>query len=138
VGRAPVAAVAALVIALAACGSTAPATPSPASKSPAASGLAREAANPDPNFDYGFTVQVTAGGVRPHWLVAACCQPITWKNLTTAPVSVVFDHLAINSGPVPPGGTFVFTPKNVESIAYHLAETPAVTGVVQVNTPLEP
>jgi hypothetical protein len=130
----------ALAAVLSACGATsAPTTHTPApTASASVSGVVREATNPDPNFDYGFTVQIDAGAVRPHWLVAACCQAITWVNRAGTPVTVVFDHLAVNSGPIPPGGSYGYTPKNVESIAYHVTGATSITGVVQVNPTIEP
>lgn len=97
----------------------------------------REAVSPDPNFDYGFVVQITDKGFHPQWLVSACCKAVTWKNLTGGPASVVFDHQLVNSGPIPPGGTFVFTPHNVQSIAYHSAGDPSMIGVLQVNQTFE-
>jgi hypothetical protein len=97
----------------------------------------REAVSPDPNFDYGFVVQITPGGFHPQWLVSACCLPVTWKNLTDSTASVVFDHQLVNSGPIPPGGTFVFTPHNVQSIAYHSANDTSTIGVLQVNQTFE-
>ncbi len=110
------------------------ATPSPSSERSAAE---REAESPDPNFDFGFTVQITADGFHPYQLVALCCQAITWKNLTDATQTVAFDHLLVTSGPIPPGGTWVFVPKNVESISYHAGTKPSMRGVVQVNQSFE-
>jgi hypothetical protein len=98
---------------------------------------ASEAANPDPSFDYGFTVQATIEGFHPRWLVAVCCRPIVWKNMTAGPIVVVFDHLAVSSGPIAPGATWSFTPRNVQSIAYHYAADPSVHAVLQVNQPFE-
>ncbi len=99
--------------------------------------VAREAANPDPNFDYGFVVQITPQGFRPAWLVAACCQPITWKNMSGTTASVVFDVQNVSSGPIPPGGTWVFTPPNAESLLYHAGNDASTTGNVQVNQTVE-
>ena len=99
-----------------------------------AGGFAKEATDPDPNYDTGFTVQITNSGFRPAWLIAPCCEAVTWKNMTSAPVTVAFDHVVGGSGqPVPPGGEYVFAPQNVESITYHSAENPALKGRVQVN-----
>jgi hypothetical protein len=98
---------------------------------------AREAANPDPNFDYGFTVQVTGDGFHPRWLVAICCRPIIWKNTTDATVTVVFDHLGVTSGPIAPGTIWLFTPKNVQSISYHSGADASIHAVLQVNQPIE-
>lgn len=108
-----------------------PAQPS-RSQSPL-SAVQREAISPDPYFDFGFMVQITPQGFHPQQLVSPCCQAITWRNLTSAPIAIVFDALQVDSGPIPPGGTFVFTPKNVESIAYHARDNPAMAGAVQVN-----
>ena len=99
---------------------------------------AREALHPDPNFDYGFVVKVTSDAFHPHWLVAVCCRPIIWENLTTETVTVVFDALGVSSSAIAPGGAWAFTPKNVESISYHVTIGGAVVdGIVQVNPALE-
>jgi hypothetical protein len=98
---------------------------------------AREAASPDPGFDYGFVIQVTAAGIHPQWLVAVCCRPIIWENMTSAAVTIVLDHQDVNSGPIAPGAAWVFTPRNVQSIAYHTAADASVKGVLQVNQPIE-
>lgn len=114
--------------------STGPATsPTP----PFTAAEAREAASPDPNFDYGFVVQLTPDGFHPRWLVAVCCRPILWKNTTSAAVTVVFDHLGVSSGPIAPGGTWAFTPNNVQSITYRSEADASVHGVLQVNQPFE-
>ena len=93
----------------------------------------REAASPDPNFDYGFVVQITADGFHPRQLVSGCCKPVTWQNLTSKTESVVFDHQFVNSGPIAPGGSFVYTPQHPVSITYHSALDPSLTGALQVN-----
>lgn len=128
---------------VAACGSPAPTpppdtvtTPKPGATPSATPSTAfpKEAAHPDPNFDIGDTVVITASGFQPATLVTPCCGAVTWKNLTNAPVTVAFNAVAGGSGtPVPPGGIYVFVPQNVESIAYHEGENPALKGVVQVN-----
>ena len=94
---------------------------------------AREARSPDPAFDYGFVVQITPSGFRPAVLVAACCSPIVWINLTDKPNSVAFDVESGGSGPIAPGASWTFTPPNAESLAYHSTTYPSMTGAVQVN-----
>lgn len=133
--------VAAVLLAIAACGGEAASSPTPrATPSPSSfqSQIEREAAHPDPNFDYGFTVRIGVTAVAPRQLVAACCHVLTWINTTASPVTVVFDHIGGQSGPIPAGGSWTYTPHNVESISYHLAEAPSVTGAVQVNPTVEP
>jgi hypothetical protein len=128
--------------------STAPASAPAASGGPATGGprlstpgspldAPREAVNPDPNFDYGYVVQITPAGFHPQWLVSGCCKAVTWKNLTDSPTSVVFDHQLVDSGPIAPGGSFVFTPHNVQSIAYHSGTNSSMVGVLQVNQTFE-
>jgi hypothetical protein len=153
-GRLAVAAVALLLVILPACGSGAgpapsasvkastpfatagyglvPVTPASIPSEPTAQ-TSREARSPDPAFDYGFVVQITPTGFHPAVLVAACCTPIVWVNLTDKPNSVVFDVEAQRSGPIPPGASWTFTPPNAESIAYHSATYSSMTGAVQVN-----
>jgi hypothetical protein len=97
----------------------------------------RERDHPDPNFDFGFTVRITDQGFHPQWLVSLCCKPVTWINDTNAPVSVVFDHQLVRSGQIAPGGTFVWKPKNVQSVTYHDADDPGRHGVIQVNQTIE-
>lgn len=134
----PIGLVLAALLSLPACTGTGTPSQHPAAVSQAtAPAEAREAASPDPNFDYGFTVLITSQGFHPHWLVAACCRPITWRNLTPAPVSVVFDHVPGGSGAISPGGGFTFTPGNVESISYHSGSDTSRRGVIQVNQSTE-
>ena len=94
---------------------------------------AREAQSPDPAFDYGFVVQITPEGFRPQVLVAACCAPIVWINLTDRPNTVAFDVESGRSGPIAPGQSWAFTPPNAESISYHSLTFPSMHGALQVN-----
>jgi len=98
---------------------------------------AREAAHPNPDFDFGHTVQFTTEGFHPSILVAACCAPITWQNLTNAPVTVVFDHQLVSSGPIPTGGIWTYTPPTMGSFTYHAVGHPDLHGAVQVNQTFE-
>lgn len=133
----------ALLVSFAACSPASPppppntlTTPRPGATPSATSapGFDREATSPDPNFDTGFTVLITTAGFRPQTLVAPCCQAVTWKNTTNTALTVVFDHVVGGAGqPIPPGGSYVFVPQNVESITYHAGENRAMTGRVQVN-----
>jgi hypothetical protein len=136
--RRAVATVAALMLwgaLLSACAPDAPAPTAPATAvAPTpTSEVNREALSPDPNFDYGFVVQITSAGFHPAWLVAACCTAITWKNLTDRTVEIVFTVLQITSGPIAPGGSWAYTPRNDESIAYQTHGGSAMQGVVQIN-----
>ena len=87
----------------------------------------------DPNFDMGQTVQITTKGLRPKWLVSLLDQPVTWQNLTGHALRVVFDHQAVESGLVPPGGSFKYTPKTPISMTYHVTTQPLLHGALQVT-----
>jgi hypothetical protein len=97
----------------------------------------RERDHPDPNFDFGFTIRITDQGFHPQWLVSLCCDAVTWINDTAEPVTVVFDHQEVRSGPIPPGGTFVWKPKNIQSVTYHASDDAAMRGTIQVNQTFE-
>ena len=137
------AAVVVLATLAAACSSGASANPTTPSVRPTPSGSVsspdpnRERDHPDPNFDFGFTIRITDAGFHPKWLVSLCCKPVTWINDTNAPVKVVFDHQLVRSDPIPPGGTFVWKPKNVQSATYHDANDPSLRGIIQVNQSFE-
>ena len=93
-----------------------------------------EAVHPDPNYDYGYVIQITPSGIHPHVLLSGCCLPVKWENLTSTTVSVVFTYVGGDSGPIPPGGTWTFTPPATESIAYHLGEGLSMQGVLLVQS----
>jgi hypothetical protein len=92
--------------------------------------------SPDPNFDSGQTVYITATGFAPKWLVSIQKLPVVWVNRTNHVQSVIFDHQAVRSGPIPPGASFSWTSPNMVSITYHNGELPSQTGAVQVSQPL--
>lgn len=99
---------------------------------------AREAARPDPFWDYGQTVQITDEGFKPADLVSVCCKPVFFKNLTSAPVTIAFDHQLVNSGAIQPAASFSWTPPNMESVVYHALEHPDwARGKIQVNQTFE-
>ena len=85
----------------------------------------------DPNFDNGQTVLITAGSVRPLWLVSLVGKPIVFRNTTGSVKRVVFDHEPVRSGPIPPGGVWRYTPKLPLSLTYHVG---SVQGKVQVSS----
>lgn len=91
----------------------------------------------DPDFDAGQRVEITADGAVPRQLVAVVDTPITWVNLTDQPVTVTFDNGTVDSGPIPPQGTWEHTPDASVSIAYHTTAAPEQQATVQVE-PREP
>ena len=85
----------------------------------------------DPNFDTGQTVLVTAHSARPLWLVSLVGRPVTFRNVSRTTKRVVFDHVAVHSGPSPPGGTFTWRPTLPLSYTYHVG---SVHARVQVSS----
>jgi hypothetical protein len=77
----------------------------------------------DPSFDFGQVVCITETGVRPRVLVSIAGQAVTWRNETSAPQSIRFVAFAAHSGPIPPGGTWSYTPKLPLSLAYHTSSS---------------
>ena len=93
----------------------------------------REAQSPDPAFDYGFVIDITPAGFHPNVLVAACCQALTWINLTDKPNKILFTVELTQSPLIPPGGSWTWIPPNVEAVAYQSVPYPSMTGAIQVN-----
>ena len=60
-------------------------------------------------------------------------QPVVWTNDTDTPQSIVFDHLPVRSGVIPPGGTYTYTPDTVASITYHSGRRPTLEGKLQAS-----
>lgn len=87
----------------------------------------------DPNFDFGQTVTITTSGFRPRQIVTLLGRPVQWRNSSGVTQSVVFDHFPQRSGPIPPGGTWTFTPRNEISITYHSGTRPELHGAVEVT-----
>lgn len=87
----------------------------------------------DPDFDAGQRVEITADGARPRQLVAVVDTAITWVNTTGQPVTVTFDNGTVDSGPIPPQGTWEHTPDASVSIAYHTTAAPEQQAAVQVE-----
>ncbi len=112
-------------------------TPHPARSADPVAMAAKEALHPDPYFDFGLTVQITPQGFHPAVLIAECCKTITWKNLLDTAVTVTFDHQRVSSGQIPPGGTWTFTPPNMQALTYHADGRPDFHGAIQVNQTFE-
>ncbi len=67
----------------------------------------------------GQQIIITVGGFLPKRLYATPSVLVVWTNLTDQPQQVVFDHFAVSSPEIPPGGTFTWSSQDSESISYH-------------------
>lgn len=123
---------------LAACDDPSTASQPPSSPVPLQSAgdqAAREAVAANPSFDVGHTVHLTAKGIEPLALSSFCCDPIVFKNETSAPMSVMFNVSKLKSGPIAPGATWQWVPPNPESVIYHLVGSPTQSGQIQIESP---
>lgn len=72
----------------------------------------------------GQELIIQDGRVLPKTLEAAPYpEPITWYNLSTSPQRIVFDNpkfYPVDSGTIPPGGTFTWTPPSGGPYTYTL------------------
>jgi len=100
--------------------------------------FAHEAADPDPNVDYGLVVQYTPTGFHPQDLVVPCCMPVVFENLSEQPMAIRFVAFTVESGSIAPGDVYLFAPTNALSYAYELESQTSVTGVLSVTPTVEP
>lgn len=84
-------------------------------------------------FDAGQTVLITDSGLRPRTLICAAGRPVVWKNTTRHSERVIFDHQPVRSRPIPPGGTFSFTPVGAVSVLYHSSSNPRMEAQLQAQ-----
>jgi hypothetical protein len=119
------------LLALGGCGRSSSASPgTPTGATPTAS------RSPDPNFDQGQKIFITAQGFRPKILVSIWKQPVVWVNQTNESQTVILDHQLVRSGPIAPGGTFGWTSNAPISVTYHSGTMHGAHGAIQVSQPI--
>ncbi|MDQ1534363.1 MAG: hypothetical protein QOF28_2124 [Actinomycetota bacterium] len=124
-----------------ACRSAADAKASPTSTSERAPTTVKQL---NPDYDSGDTVFITTTGFQPKVLIAAVKVPLHFVNHTKAVQRVQFEHSRsadgrlIATGPIPPGGTWSYTPQTWESATYHSVDRPATGGQIQIQPPADP
>jgi hypothetical protein len=128
-----------LVTIAGACSSTAD-----AKSSPPTVGTTPTTRAPNPYYDGGNTVTITASGFQPRELVASVNVPLVFVNHTKTVQRVQFEHSRdvdgqlLRSGPIPPGGSWSYTWRTWESATYHSIDRPAQRGQIQIQPPAEP
>jgi hypothetical protein len=83
----------------------------------------------------GQNIVIKNGRVYPQTLEASESAPIVWYNLTGSPQRIIFDdykYYPIDSGTIPPGGTFSWTAPVAVPLNYTL-EPSGFEGKVVVN-----
>ena len=92
-----------------------------------------QAAQPD--FSPGQNIIIKSNAVYPSTLEANVSYPVVWYNLTKTPQRIVFNnfkYFPVDSGTIPPGGTFTWTPPDDVSFSYTL-EPSGAYGKVDEN-----
>lgn len=65
-----------------------------------------------PGLNPGQNIIIRAGRVFPQTLESAAAAPVVWYNLSGKPQRIIFDGAKplVDSGTIPPGATFTWTP----------------------------
>jgi hypothetical protein len=93
-------------------GSVAPAVPTTT--------LPTNLGNPNPALAAGQNVLINSSGCQPQTLEANVSSPVVWTNLSGKPQRVIFVNFPVDSGTIPPGGTFTWSTKDAVTMGYHL------------------
>jgi hypothetical protein len=88
-----------------------------------------------PGLNPGQNIIIKSGRVFPETLESSGGTPVVWYNLTKTAQRVVFNNqrfYPVDSGTIPPGGTFTWTPPSGGGVTYTL-EPSGFFGKVFVN-----
>jgi plastocyanin len=89
------------------------------------------------HFTIGKKVSITSTGFDPQVLYTPIGSTVTWTNRSDGPQSVHFDNWdptqPVDSGSIPPGGTWKFTFKTTGSVVYHSTQNPSFRATVQIR-----
>ncbi len=73
-----------------------------------------------PVLSPGQNIVILQQGCFPQELQASVTAPVVWYNLSKEPQRVVFEHFPVDSGTIPPGGTFTWNPGGAVIMNYKL------------------
>ena len=73
-----------------------------------------------PVVSAGQNIVILEQGCFPQELQASITAPVVWYNLSKESQRVVFEHFPVDSGTIPPGGTFTWTPGGAVILNYKL------------------
>ena len=88
-----------------------------------------------PGLNPGQNIIIRAGRVLPETLESSGGTPVVWYNLSKTAQRIVFNNqkfFPVDSGTIPPGGTFTWTPPSGGPVTYTL-EPSGFFGKVFVN-----
>jgi hypothetical protein len=72
----------------------------------------------DPSVATGGQIVLTDKGFLPYRIFVQLKQVITWTNLSSHPVRIMFVHLPVKSGLIPVGGTFTYSSPTLINFEY--------------------
>jgi hypothetical protein len=91
-----------------------------------------ERGNPIPSsFAAGQNIIIRRNGLYPRTLEANISNPIVWTNLSGVAQRIIFENFPVDSGTIPPGGTFTWSATNVVALEYKSAA--GYHGVLDLN-----
>jgi len=73
-----------------------------------------------PELTAGQNLIITPQGCIPQTLEANVDAPVVWTNLSGHPQRIVFKAFPVDSGTIPPGGTFSWSTRSAVALAYTL------------------
>jgi hypothetical protein len=73
-----------------------------------------------PEFAAGSNAIITSAGCMPQTLEANVTSPVVWTNLSGKPQRLIFLTVPVDSGTIPPGGTFTWSTKDAVVASYKL------------------
>jgi hypothetical protein len=85
-----------------------------------------------PDFGAGQDIIIGKTGFQPETLEANVSAPVVWTNLSGRPQRIIFVNFAVDSGTIPPGGTFTWSTTNAVDISY-LSGTTGWHATLQMN-----
>jgi hypothetical protein len=71
-----------------------------------------------PDFGAGQNIIISPTGFEPATLEASVAAPVVWTNLSGKPQRIVFTNFSVDSGTIPPGGTFTWSTPDAVSTTY--------------------
>jgi hypothetical protein len=84
----------------------------------------------------GQQVLIEPDGFWPQTLYTNMAVAVVWTNETKVPQKVVLDHIPVESGEIPPGGQFVWSPHFGGSYTYHSVSGMHGRLILQQDTPV--
>ncbi len=84
----------------------------------------------------GQQVLIEPDGFWPQTLYANMAVSVVWTNETTVPQRVALDDIPVESGEIPPGGQFVWSPHFGGSYTYHSVSGMHARLILQQDTPV--